>query len=222
MEDQMSLTTVPFSKLLPPKRNPRRTLDTTQIAALSRSILADGVLQNLIVRAEGDDGFRVISGKRRYLALQRLENAGDIEPSYPVPVEIKDDLSEADALRIATVENVQREQLNPVDEADAFAKLLQSGGTIDAIADKTGLSVQTVKRRLALATLCPDAKKALRAGLIGRAIAEALTLGSHAQQQSLLDSFDIDSPPEAEEIRDMLIRQKPSVAMAIFPQEQYT
>jgi ParB family transcriptional regulator, chromosome partitioning protein len=217
----MQLTTIPLAALRSPKGNPRRTLDTAQIASLARSIHADGVLQNLVVRPEGDDGFRVISGKRRYLALQLLKKEGTIDGSYPVPVEIKEDLSDTDALRIATVENVQREQLNPMDEAEAFAKLLQSGGTIDAIVDKTGLSAQTIKRRVSLATLCTDAKKLLRAGTIGLGIAEAMTLGSQAQQRSLLESLDSEEPPDAEDIREMLLGQKPNVAMAIFPREQY-
>src|SRR5258708_4000414 len=110
----MQLTTVPLSSLLPPKGNPRRTLDTAPIAALARSIEADGVLQNLVVRSEAEAKFRVITGKRRYLALQLLKKEGSIDGSYAVPVEIKEDLSDADALRLATVENVQREQLNPV------------------------------------------------------------------------------------------------------------
>ena len=60
----MQLTTVPLSALLPPKGNPRRTLDNTQVATLARSIAVDGLLQNLVVRREGDETFRVVSGKR--------------------------------------------------------------------------------------------------------------------------------------------------------------
>jgi ParB family chromosome partitioning protein len=109
-----------------------------------------------------------------------------------------------------------------MDEAEAFAKQLQAGGTVEEIGDKTGLSVQTVKRRLALATLCPEAKKAFRAGTIGRSVAEALTVGSKQQQRSILESFHPDYAPDPEEIRDMLIGSKPSVSMAAFPRERYT
>jgi ParB family chromosome partitioning protein len=221
MEDSMQLTTVPLSALLSPKGNPRRTLDNAQIATLARSIAVDGVLQNLIVRREGDGAFRVVSGKRRFLALRFLKKEGSIDESYPVPVEIKDELSDDDALRLATVENVQREQLHPLDEAEAFAKLLQSGGTIEAIVEKTGLTAQTIKRRLALANLCSEAKKALRDGTISRSIAEALTIGSHAGQRSVLEGFQYGEHPDAEDIRHMLLHDKPSVAMAIFPREQY-
>ena len=115
-------TSVPLSTLLPPKDNPRRTLDQTLIAGLAQSIKTDGVLQNLLVRPEGEGQYRVIFGKRRYLALQHLKKRGDIDGGYEVPVEIKDGLDEGDALRLATVENVQREQLHPMDEAEAFGR----------------------------------------------------------------------------------------------------
>jgi ParB family transcriptional regulator, chromosome partitioning protein len=222
MEDQMQLATVPFSALLPPKGNPRRTFDNGQIASLACSIKADGVLQNMVVRPEAEGCYRVVFGKRRYLALQLLKKEGAIDESYPVPVEIKEGLSDAEALRLATVENVQREQLNPADEAEAFAKLLQHGGTFEAIAEKTGLSPQTVKRRVALAALCGEAKKALRLGSITRSVAEALTLGSHVQQRLVLETLEAEDAPDAEEIREHFLRQKPNVAMATFPAELYT
>ncbi len=218
----MQLTTIPLSTLLPPKGNPRKTLDAAQIIGLAQSIRTDGLLQNLVVRPEGESAFRVITGKRRYLALQRLKKDGAIDGDYQVPVDIKTDMTDDDLMRIATVENVQREQLHPMDEAEAFAKLLQTGGTVEAITDKTGLSAQTVKRRLALATLCPEAKKALRAGHITRTFAEALTLGTAQQQRSILETVDEDMIPEVDELRDMFINSKPALSMAIFPREQYT
>ncbi len=183
-------TSVPLSTLLPPKDNPRRTLDQSLIVGLAQSIKTDGILQNLLVRPEGEDGYRVIFGKRRYLALQYLKKRGEIDGSYPVPVEIKDDLAEGDALRLATIENVQREQLHPMDEAEAFARQLQAGGTVESIAEKTGLSVATVRRRLALASLSSEAKKAFRNGVITRTLAEALTLGSREQQRMVLDGIE--------------------------------
>jgi len=218
----MSFTTVPLGSLLAPKGNPRRTLDREAVRTLARSIAIDGVLQNLIVRRESEATFRVVSGKRRYLALKLLKRQSIVDETYPVPVEIKDELTDDEALRLATVENVQREQLHPLDEAEAFARLLQAGGTIEAIVEKTGLRGPTVKRRLALASLAPEAKNALRDGTITRSIAEALTLGSHSRQRSILASLEYGERPDADEIRHMLLDDKPSIAMALFPREQYT
>jgi ParB family chromosome partitioning protein len=80
-----------------------------------------------------------------------------------------------------------------------------------------------VKRRLALASLAPEAKKALRDGTITRSIAEVLTIGSHARQRSILEGIlQYEDEPDTDDIRRMLLCGKPSVAMAMFPREQYT
>ncbi|HZK79484.1 MAG TPA: ParB/RepB/Spo0J family partition protein, partial [Humisphaera sp.] len=218
----MHLTTTPLSTLLAPKGNPRRILDVGLIAGLANSIRFDGLLQNLIVMPEGEGKYRVISGKRRYLALQLLKKDGSIDGSYEVPVDIKDDLADGDAIRLATIENVQREQLHPMDEAEAYAELLQIGGTVNAITEKTGLTERLVKRRLALASLAPEAKKALRKGEIGLALAEALTLGSREQQRAVLQSMESDDPPDAIGVREMFLEQKPALSIAAFAPEKYT
>ena len=216
----MSLKTVPVSSLLPPKGNPRRTVDPAQIAGLAQSIKIDGVLQNLVVYPEGGK-YRVVSGKRRFLALQLLRKKKAIAGNYKVPVEVKRDLADGDALRLATVENVQRVELHPLDEAESYGAQLQNGGTVGDIVEKTGLGSQTVKRRLALANLCTEAKKALRKGTITLRVAEALTLGTEKQQQMILEHPDQEAL-DAEAIREMLLGGKPTVAMAIFPKEKYT
>lgn len=218
----MTLTTVPLSSLKAPKDNPRKVVSKDGIASFARSVLADGILQNLLVRPEGEGAYRVVFGKRRYLALQHLKKEGAIDGNYPVPVDIRDGLDDHDAKRMATVENAQREQLHPLDEAEGFADLLQSGGTLESIVDKTGLSATTVKRRLAIATLAPQVKRAFRADQFGRTIAEALTLGSHEQQRAVLESLESDAPPDADDIRNIFIGQKLTLATAVFPREQYT
>lgn len=218
----MQLTTVAFATLLPPKDNPRRVIDKTLIAGLAQSIRAGEILQNLLVRPDGEGTYRVVFGKRRFLALQLLKKEGAIDGDYQVPVGIKEGLSDDDARWLSTVENAQREQLHPLDEGEDFARLLQLGGSLDVLTERTGLSLATVKRRLALATLAPDVKKAFRAGTFGRSIAEALSLGSREQQRAVLESLQSEEPPDAEDIREMFLGQKPTLAMAIFPRERYT
>lgn len=217
----MTLKTVPLSSLLPPKDNPRHTFDQSLIASLAKSIRTDGVLQNLVVVPEGSK-FRVLSGKRRYLALQHLKKEKAITPAYRVPIAIKRDLGDADSVRVATVENVHREPLHPMDEAEAWASQLSAGGTIETIVEATGLSAQTIKRRLALASLCPAAKEALYAGTISLGIAEALTLGAESQQKAIVDNVTRGYPIDADEIRAMFLDGKPTVQMAIFPKERYS
>lgn len=170
----MTLKTVPLSALCPSKDNPRRNIDKDAIVGLAESIKSDGVLQNLVVKKCGDGKFRVISGSRRLLALKLLKRQGEIDGDYKVPVEVRK-FADGDALRIATIENVQRSDLEPMDEAEAFARMLQNGASIDDVAAKTGLSEQTIRRRVALADLCEEVKDAVRKGEVPLGSAEALT-----------------------------------------------
>lgn len=217
----MTLKTVPLSALSPSKGNPRRHIDKDAIAGLAESIKTDGVLQNLVVEKCGEGAFRVISGSRRFLALKLLKRQGVIDGNYKVPVEVRK-FGDGDSLRIATIENVQRSDLAPMDEAEAFARMLQSGASIDDVAAKTGLSDQTIRRRVALSDLCEQVKEAVRSGEVPLGIAEALTLGTHDQQRAVLRDLREGAEFDRESIREMLCAQKPAVSDAIFSVERYT
>src|SRR4051812_35101474 len=101
----MTHTTVPLKSLLPPKSNLRRRMDQKLIEGLAQSIRTDGLLQNLVTPPERRR-FRIISGARRFFALQLLREQSAINDTFAVPVEIRDTIADADAVRIATVENV--------------------------------------------------------------------------------------------------------------------
>lgn len=218
----MTLQTIPFSKLDTTTANPRKTFDETSILGLSQSIKTDGLLQNLVVaKPQGRKSrYKIVSGERRYRALSLLVKNGDLPKDTPVPVVIREDLSEKEAHRLATIENIQRENLPPMEEAEAVQALLQDGETIQDVAAQTGLSEKTIKRRLALCNLCEDAKSALRESRIGLAQAEALTLGSIEQQQELLEDALEGIPPAR--IKQWLTGQKPTLAVALFEKELYT
>ena len=104
----MTIQTIPLQTIQPPQHNPRRSFDYVQIEGLAAGIRQDGVLQNLVVSPAKGKQFRVISGERRYRALKLLEERGEIAGDYEVPVEVRGKLTKEDALRLATVENVQR------------------------------------------------------------------------------------------------------------------
>lgn len=217
----MTIQTIPLNKLTVAEGgNPRRSMDAAALEGLAASIKADGLLQNLVVRKAGRK-FRIVSGERRYRALSLLAERGDIEKDHPVPVEVRGDLTEADALRLATVENVQREQLAPMDEAEAFATLLSEGASLEDVAAKAGVSVLTVKRRVALASLCDEAKALVREGVFSLSVAEALTLGTHDQQRAVIERLEQGYSYDADDLREMLTGEKPAVSLAIFPMEQY-
>jgi len=218
----MTIQTIPLNKLtVADGNNPRRSMDAAALDGLAASIKADGLLQNLVVRKDGRK-FRIVSGERRYRALSLLAERGDIGKDHPVPVEVRGGLSEADALRLATVENIQREQLAPMDEAEAFATLLGEGASLEDVAAKAGVSVLTVKRRVALASLCGEAKALVREGEFSLSVAEALTLATHDQQRALIERLEQGYHYDADDVRGMLTGEKPAVSLAIFPMDTYT
>jgi ParB family chromosome partitioning protein len=159
----MTMQTVSLSSLEPGRGNPRKAMDRNGLEGLADSIRKDGVLQNLVVRPVKGKGqhYRIIAGGRRYRALKLLEERGEVDGDFAVPVEIRASLSKDDGLRIATVENLQRQNLAPLEEAAALTKLIHKGASLDDVAAQTGLSQTTIKRRLALNGLCEAARAAL-------------------------------------------------------------
>ncbi len=221
----MTIQSVPLSSIEPSKGNPRRGFDRGSIEGLAASIRKDGLLHNLVVSPLKGKGkhYRIVSGERRFRALKLLAECGDLSEDFVVPVEVRNGLSKDDTLRIATVENLQRQNLAPLEETAALTKLIHKGVTLDDVAAQTGLSPTTIKRRLALNGLCKDGKEALANGTLSLSQAEALTLGDHGAQRRLLGEIDHDQPDiSAEAIREFLIDDRPTVALAIFPLEKYT
>ena len=104
--------TVPIDAIEPSRVQPRRIFDKAELDALSQSVREKGVLQPLLVRRHPDDGSRyeLIAGERRWLAAQAAQ-------LHEVPVVIKD-IDDRDALEIAIIENIQRQDLTPLEEAE--------------------------------------------------------------------------------------------------------
>jgi ParB family chromosome partitioning protein len=222
----MTLQTISLSLLEASAANPRRKIDPKTIEGLAASIRTDGLLQNLVVSpVEGKrrtKRYRVISGGRRFAALQLLHERGELPKGFAVPVEVREELSKNDALRIATVENLQRLNMPPLDETAALTKLLHKGVTLDDLVSQTGLSASTIKRRMALNSLCKEARQALQKAEISLAQAEALTLGSEDTQLRILEAIARGEEYSAEAIKGLLLDDRPTMALAIFPVERYT
>lgn len=206
----MTLQTLSLAQLQASAENPRKTFNDESIAGLAQSIKTDGLLQNLVVfKPKGKaKKFQIISGERRFRALQMLQKTGDLGDDYQIPVEIREDLTEEEILRIATVENVQRENLPPLEEAVALAALVQNGEKIDDIVAQTGLAISTIRRRLVLIGLCQSVKDALSEGKITLSQAEALSLGSHDEQTDLVEDVISGHYTTAEDIKDRLIGER--------------
>ena len=94
-----------------------------------------------------------------------MDQRGELAEDFTVPVEVRRRLSKEDSLRLATVEKLQRQNLTPLGETEALTKLVQKKEFLEDIATQTGLSVSTIRRRLALNSLCKEAGDALEGDL---------------------------------------------------------
>lgn len=220
----MTIEMIPLTKLKPSTDNPRKVFDDASIAGLALSIKTDGLLQNIVAaKPKGRKRiYHIISGERRYRALKLLVDQGDLPNDLSVPVDVRVDVTADDALRIATVENIQREDLSPLEEADAIAVLVDAGGSMDEISAQTGLSLSTIKRRIALLELSDMSINALQQEQITLAQAEAISLGNHKQQSSALLEVIHGWCSSVDDIKKQIVGDAPSVSDAIFDMQAYT
>lgn len=220
----MTIEMIPLTKLCPSTDNPRKRFDDEAVAGLAQSIKTDGLLQNLVAAKPlgRKREYPIISGERRFRAMCLLVEQGHLPKDVSVPVEVREGLSDEEIMRIAAIENIQREDLTPLEEAEAIATLVGNGDGLDDISAQTGLSISTIKRRLALLDLSETIRGALASAQITLAQAEALTVGAHDEQDKLLDRVTDGWYSSPDDIRQWLIGQSPTVSMAIFPQEKYS
>lgn len=156
----MATKTIPIGELHESKTNPRKHFgDLSETAA---SMKRHGVLEPLLVR-ETKDGLEVVAGARR---LRAAKKAGLKE----VPVVVRE-LDDEQALEVQLIENLQREDLHPLEEADAFHQLHLMGKSYDEVADSVGRARTSVYERVKLLELVPAARKAFTAGRLTAATA---------------------------------------------------
>ncbi len=137
--------TLRISEIEPNREQPRKKFDDESISALAESIKQHGILQPLLVRPYGS-GYQIVAGERRWRAARMLGLS-------EVPVQIKD-LSDLEAMQLALIENLQRENLNPVEEAKGYSELVESFGmTQEDVAKTVGRSRSSVANAMRLLAL---------------------------------------------------------------------
>ena len=168
-----------MGKLVPNPLQPRKTFDETALDELAASIRLHGIIQPVIVEDSGDGSFLIVAGERRYKAA---EKAGLRE----VPVLVRSFTPEK-KLEIALIENVQREDLNPVEEAEAYRTLMEASGfSQEEVAEKVGKSRPTVANALRLLKLPSRMLEGLRAGDLSPGHARAiLAVSDPADREAL-------------------------------------
>jgi len=184
---------VPIEHVSRNPRNPRRTFDTTDLEDLSRSIRQHGIVQPVMVRRAGDDRFEIIAGERRWRAAQM---AGLVE----IPVIVRD-VDDRTALEIAIVENVQRADLNALEEAQGYEQLIaQYGYTQNDLGEVIGKSRSHVANSLRLLKLPDEVRKMLAEGALSAGHARAIVSTSDPVRLAKLIAEDGLSVRDAERL----------------------
>ncbi|MGZ4958612.1 MAG: ParB/RepB/Spo0J family partition protein [Methylomonas sp.] len=166
-EKPQDVQTLPIEFLQRGKYQPRRDMDPEKLKELSDSITAQGIIQPIIVRKINGDKYEIIAGERRWRAAQLAE-------LRDVPVVVKD-LDDRSVMAIALIENIQREDLNALEEAQALHRLQDEFElTHQQIAEAVGKSRTTVTNLLRLLELAGEVKTMLGKGLLEMGHARAL------------------------------------------------
>ncbi len=172
------LRELPLDALQPGRHQPRRHFDAAALESLAESIRAQGVVQPIVARPAGANRYEIVAGERRWRAAQQ---AG----LKTVPVVIRA-LDERGAMAVALVENIQRADLNPLEEAEALHKLIEDCGlTHEKAAEAVGRSRAHITNLLRLMELNADVQTLVRNGHLSLGHAKVL-LGVHGARQSSL------------------------------------
>lgn len=162
------VSTLRISEIEPNKNQPRKSFNNETLKQLADSITEHGVLQPLIVRSIAAGNYMIIAGERRWRAAKM---AGLSE----IPVIIRDDLSDEQAMQIAMIENLQRENLNPIEEALGYKELIDRFGmTQDKLAQVLGKARSSVANSLGLLALPNGVQELLRNGSLSAGHCKAL------------------------------------------------
>lgn len=171
--DQLKMLRV--DRLQPGKYQPRTHMDPESLASLADSIKAQGIMQPILVRAVADERYEIIAGERRWRA-SRLAGLDE------VPVLVRD-IADESALAMALIENIQRENLNPIEEAQGIKRLIDEFAMTHQVASEAvGRSRTAVTNLLRLLNLLPAIQNMLMLGKIDMGHARALLSLDGAKQ----------------------------------------
>lgn len=204
-ENKNSTVTLKISEIEPNREQPRKDFDEAALAELAHSISQHGVLQPLLVRPLIGGGYQIVAGERRYRACRM---AGVTE----VPVVIRE-LSDSETMELALIENLQRENLTPIEEAQGFGVLMDSYGmSQEEVAQVVGRSRSAVANSLRLLNLPKEISSMVESKTISAGHARAL-LALESQDEMLRAAYLIVS-------KDLSVRQTEKLVKDINSQKQ--
>ena len=173
-----------IDKVIPNPYQPRRSFSQVGLEELSASIRAYGILQPISVRRIGEDRYELIAGERRLKAARLAE-------LKTIPAIINDNYTDADSAILAIIENLQREDLNFMEEAEGYANLIEDHGfTQQSLAERIGKNQSTIANKLRILRLETDVKKRLlENGLTERHARALLRLPDEELREKALDKI---------------------------------
>ena len=174
---------IELDKIVPNRYQPRREFSDDSIKELAETLDKDGLLQPIVVREDGEDQYEIIAGERRYRAAKSL--------NWETIPAIVNNMNDDQAASLALIENLQREDLNPIDEAKAYTNLMKLNDlTQTALAKDMGKSQSYVANKLRLLKLDDDVQKALIEGKITARHGRALLNLSDDDQERVLKEIE--------------------------------
>lgn len=206
-EDRPSTRQLPIDALTPSPLQPRHHFPEEQLEALAQSIREHGILQPLLVRPERGqaDAFEIVAGERRWRAAQR---AG----LHEVPAVVRD-IGDAAALELALIENLQRQDLSALDEAEAYRRLIQEfGHSQDGLARVMGRSRSHVANTMRLLALPSSIRAMVQDGSLSAGHARALLGAADPERLALQVIAKELSVRQTEALARQATRRRPAVA----------
>jgi ParB family chromosome partitioning protein len=150
--------TIPVKKIIPNPNQPRTVFNEASLAELAESIRANGLIQPIVVEDNGDGTYTLVGGERRLRAHQLLG-----ESSIQAEIRARSNHGGRELLIMGLVENIQREDMNPMDEAEAYLRLREDYGmTWAAISNQLGKNATWIQQRALLTKLDPEIKELIR------------------------------------------------------------
>ncbi len=193
---------VEVARLSPNRFQPRRQFDDAQLKELADSIKEKGVLAPILVRRRPDGDYEVIAGERRLRAAQLLK-------LERVPVVVRD-VSDQEALVLSIIENIQREELNPIEEARAFSRLIKDFSlTQENVARAVSKDRSTIANILRLLSLPQEVQRAISDGQISFGHGKALLSLDSVPQQIRLTQMILSNSLSVRELEAHIARTKP-------------
>ncbi|MDQ7111584.1 nucleoid occlusion protein [Staphylococcus simulans] len=170
---------IQIEKIVPNRYQPRQVFDQSKINELAESIQEHGLLQPIVVRPIEEGMYEIIAGERRFRAMSSIHMAyADV---------IIRDMTDEETAVVALIENIQRENLSAVEEAEAYQKLLELGDTTQSeLAQSVGKSQSFIANKLRLLKLAPKVLTKLSEGKITERHARALLSLSHEEQEEMV------------------------------------